>query len=369
MALDESSSATSPDADPDADRWGAVLARDPGAAGRFVYAVRTTGVYCRPGCPARRPNRANVRFFATPAGAEAAGFRACRRCRPGADAGGEPDARVVAACRRIERSRPAPTLAVLARAAGLGPSRFHELFRDHTGLTPRAYAAAVRAGRVREALAGRSTVTAAIAGAGYASSGRFYEEAPPVLGMSPATFRAGGDGVRIRHADGRCSLGAVLVAATDRGVCAILLGDDPDALRDDLRRRFPAAAIEPGDAAFAATVAAVVALVERPAIGLGLPLDIRGTAFQRRVWEALRAIPIGTTTSYAALAASLGRPSAVRAVAAACAANPLAVAVPCHRVVRSDGALAGYRWGLARKAALLQRERDGGPPGDDPPPA
>lgn len=347
----------------DETRWQAVLDRDPAGAGQFVYAVRTTGVYCRPDCAAKRPNPANVRFFNTPGAARAAGFRPCRRCRPDAtpDTSSNPHAaQVVAACRRLEQGGPAPTLAALAREAGLSPSRFHTVFTAHTGVTPRAYASALQARRVRESLSecDQDPIGQVIQRAGYASNGRFYEESTAMLGMTPGAFRNGGSGVQMQSAVGQCALGAVLVAATERGVCAILLGEDPDALRKDLARRFPAATIVDGGADFEAVVAAVIAMVERPAIGLDLPLDIRGTAFQQRVWNALRAIPAGSTTTYAVIAAQLGQPGAVRAVAGACAANPLAVVVPCHRVLRSNGSLSGYRWGVSRKAALLERERD-----------
>lgn len=340
-------------------RWAAVVARDKSAEGAFVFAVRTTGVYCRPGCPARTPRRENVRFFASRDDAERAGFRACRRCRPR-----EPGllaqhaALVTAVCRRIERSRTMPTLSDLAMSTGLSASRFQRVFRSLTGVTPRAYAAAVRSERLRATLRAGSSVTAAIYDSGFASTGRFYEESGRRLGMTPTEFRAGGSGMPIRFALGTCWLGSVLVAATPRGVCAILMGDDPDALVRDLQERFPRADLIGGDRDFERTVTTVVGLIEEPQQRCELPLDIRGTAFQLRVWEALRAIPPGTTATYGEIAARLGRPQAVRGVAAACAANPAAVAIPCHRVVRTDGSLAGYRWGIERKRALLERESD-----------
>ena len=343
--------------DPDAARFAAVAARDAAADGRFVYAVRSTGVYCRPSCPSRAARPENLRFFATCADAEAAGFRACRRCRP--DAPGLEARRrdaVARACRLIDAAEAPPELAALAAAAGMSPHHFHRIFRAVTGVTPRAYAEARRAARVAEALRAANSVTEAIFAAGYDASSRFYAGAAGRLGMSPDTYRRGGPGTRIRFAVGACSLGAILVAATARGVCAILLGDDPDALVRDLQDRFPRAALEGGDAAFETLVARVVGLVEAPAAGHDLPLDIGGTAFQQRVWEALRAIPPGRTASYAEIARMVGMPAAVRAVAQACGANALAVAIPCHRVVRSDGALSGYRWGVARKRALLDRE-------------
>jgi len=346
-----------PEQDP---RWLAVLARDARADGRFVYSVRTTGVYCRPSCAARTPRRENVAFHATTAAAERAGFRACKRCRPTEPALAERRAALVAElCRIIEAADEIPTLAVLADHAGLSSYHVHRLFKSVTGLTPRAYAAAQRARRARDELGRRATVTEAIHGAGYGSSGRFYEEADDVLGMTPTQYRAGGEGMEIRFAVGECSLGSILVAATARGVCAILLGDDPQALVHELEHRFAKARLLGADAGFEALVAKVVGLVEDPRIGVELPLDLRGTTFQQRVWQALRRIPAGSTTSYAELARRLGNPNATRAVAQACAANPVAVAIPCHRVVRTDGDVSGYRWGIERKRALLAKEARG----------
>jgi AraC family transcriptional regulator of adaptative response/methylated-DNA-[protein]-cysteine methyltransferase len=338
-------------------RWAAVLARDSGADGHFVYSVSTTGVYCRPSCPSRRARREHVRFHATGPAAERAGFRPCKRCRPHEPARAGQRSEVVAnACRLIERADDMPSLDALAAAAGMSRFHFHRVFKAVTGVTPRAYAVAHRARRVRHELSRSATVTDAIYGAGFNSNGRFYAEAAGVLGMTPTTFRAGGAGVSMHFAVGDCSLGAILVAATDKGVCAILLGDDPDALVKDLEDRFPKADLVGGDAAFERLVARVVGFVERPAAGLDLPLDVRGTAFQHRVWQALRDIPAGVTASYTEIARRIGAPKAVRGVAQACAANRIAVAIPCHRVVRSDGQLAGYRWGVERKRALLDRE-------------
>lgn len=340
-------------------RWAAVAARDAGADGSFVYAVATTGVYCRPSCPARRPNRANVTFHATPALAEAAGFRACRRCRPDSAAKNDAHAALIAAaCRTIETAEEAPSLATLAEAAGMSPWHFHRVFRALTGVTPKSYGEAVRRARMRETLAGGGSVTSAIYAAGFASSSRFYAQGESALGMTASRFRDGGGDSDIRFAIGECSLGAVLVAATGKGVCAVLLGDDPAALLADLEARFPKARLIGADAAFEATVARCVGLIEHPdrAADAGLPLDVRGTAFQHRVWAALKDIPAGTTLSYAELARRIGQPSATRAVARACGANPVAVAIPCHRVVRNDGGLSGYRWGIERKRRLLQRE-------------
>jgi AraC family transcriptional regulator of adaptative response/methylated-DNA-[protein]-cysteine methyltransferase len=257
----------------------------------------------------------------------------------------------------IEQADEVPGLGALAAAAGMSRFHFHRVFRSVTGVTPKAYSAAHRANRVRQELGRRPSVTEAIYEAGYNSNGPFYSSAPAVLGMTPRRFRAGGAGASIRFAVGQCSLGAVLVAATDTGVCAILLGDDPASLVRNLEDRFPNAQLIGGDAAFEQLVAQAVGLVEAPGIGANLPLDVRGTAFQQRVWQALRAIPAGSTATYAEIARRIGAPRAVRGVAQACAANPLAVAIPCHRVVRTDGALAGYRWGIERKRALLERER------------
>ncbi len=266
-------------------------------------------------------------------------------------------ARVIEACRIIEKSETVPALDDLARRVGLSPYHFHRVFKDVTGLTPKGYAAARREQRVRRGLARGRSVTQAMLDAGYGSSGRFYEKAGETLGMTPARYRAGGAGTDIRFAVGQCSLGAFLVARSERGVCAIFLGDDPDALARELQDRFPRAHVIGGDAAFERLVAEVVGLVEAPGGGLDLPLDVRGTAFQKRVWQALRTVPAGTTVSYTELAKRVGAPKSVRAVAGACAANAVAVAIPCHRVVRNDGGLSGYRWGVERKRALIERER------------
>lgn len=344
--------------DDEADRWTAVLRRDASADGRFFYSVSTTGVYCRPSCAARRPRRDHVQFHASAEAAERAGFRPCKRCRPSEPGLNERRAAAVArACRLIARAETMPTLEALAASAGMSRFHFHRIFRALTGVTPRAYATAHRARRVRRQLRRTLTVTEAIYGAGFNSNSRFYATAPDVLGMTPAAFRAGGGGVTIRVAVGRCSLGSVLVAATERGVCAILLGDDPDILKRDLEIRFPKAQFTGGDRPFDRLVANVISLVEMPGRPVDLPLDVRGTAFQQRVWDALRRIPAGSTATYSEIAGRIGAPRAVRGVAQACASNPLAVAIPCHRVVRTDGNLAGYRWGLERKQALLDRER------------
>jgi len=339
-------------------RWAALAARDKASDEAFVYGVRTTGVFCRPSCPSRRPNPRNVVFFDDAAAAQKAGFRPCRRCRPrGARLEAEHAALVEAACRLIETSPRSLTLAELAEAAGVSPFHFHRLFKANTGLTPRAYAAAWRQRRAQAALGAGRNVTEAIYDAGFSSNGRFYEHAPRMLGMTPTAYRSGGAGAAIHFALGECSFGSILVARSDKGVCAILLGDDPEALLRDLQDRFPRAELIGGDPAFETLAAQVVGFVEAPAIGLNLPLDVRGTAFQQRVWQALCDIPSGQTASYREIARRVGMPRATRAVAQACARNPLAIAIPCHRVVRTDGSLSGYRWGVERKRAILEREK------------
>ncbi|TMK00263.1 MAG: bifunctional DNA-binding transcriptional regulator/O6-methylguanine-DNA methyltransferase Ada [Alphaproteobacteria bacterium] len=338
--------------------WSAVERRDRAADGTFVYSVRTTGVYCRPSCAARLPRRDNVAFHQTCTDAERAGFRPCKRCRPNASTLAEVHAGAVArACRLIEEAEEAPSLEALARAAGMSRFYFHRVFKAVTGVTPKAYAAGHRGKRVREELSSGESVTEAIYGAGFNSNGRFYAAAPGLLGMTPTQFRSGGSGNVIRFAVGECSLGAILVAATAKGVCAIEFGNDPEMLVRALQDRFPRAQLLGGDKAFERLVAEVVGFVEAPGRGLDLPLDIRGTAFQQRVWKAIRDIPAGSTASYRDLAKRIGAPKAVRAVAQACGANAIAVAIPCHRVVRTDGSTSGYRWGVERKRALLDREK------------
>jgi AraC family transcriptional regulator, regulatory protein of adaptative response / methylated-DNA-[protein]-cysteine methyltransferase len=341
----------------DEDRWAAVVRRDRRADGLFYYTVQTTGVYCRPSCAARLARRENVRFYSTGDEARRAGFRPCKRCHPNEPPRRDERAAAVAkACRLIETADDPPSLDALAKSAGMSRFHFHRVFKAITGVTPKAYAAAHRARRVRDELSRSHTVTDAIYGAGFNSIGRFYATAAGVLGMTPTRFRSGGEGASIRFAVGDCSLGSILVATSDRGVCALQLGDDPDALVCDLQDRFPKARLIGGDTGFEQLVAKVVGFIEAPALGLDPPLDVRGTAFQQRIWQALRAIPAGAMVTYTEIAKRIGAPRAVRAVAQACAANALAVAIPCHRVVRTDGALSGYRWGVQRKRALLDRE-------------
>lgn len=339
-------------------RWRAVVARDAAADGTFFYSVKTTGVYCRPSCASRPARPENVHFHTTCADAERAGFRPCKRCKPDQPTLVDLQAKAVAqVCRLIEAAVVIPNLAALASHAGMSSYHFHRVFKAATGLTPKAYATAHRARRVRSELTQGATVTRAIFDAGYNSNGRFYEKSNALLGMTPTQFRAGGTNMKIRFAIGECSLGSILVASSERGVCAIAMGNDPHILVRELQDRFSRARLIGGDKKFERTVAKVVGFVQMPARGLDLPLDVRGTAFQQRVWQALQKIPVGTTATYSQIAKAIGAPQAARAVAAACAANVLALAIPCHRVVRIDGGLAGFRWGVVRKRALLAREK------------
>lgn len=338
-------------------RWAAILARDPKADALFVYGVKTTGVYCRPSSASRLPRPQNIEFFDTPAQAEAAGYRASKRATGDRTQVAAHHAQLVAnACRHIEQAESPPSLEVLAAQAGLSPFHFHRVFKAVTGLTPKGYASAHRSRKVRDGLKDQHSVTDALYDAGFNSNSRFYESANQLLGMKPSDYRAGGTNNEILFAVGQCSLGAILVAQSTRGVCAILLGDDPDKLVRDLQDQFPKASLVGADHSFEQLVAQVVGFIEAPALGLDLPLDLRGTAFQERVWQALLDIPLGSTVSYGQIAERIGAPKAFRAVAQACGANCLAVAIPCHRVVRSNGDLSGYRWGVERKRQLLARE-------------
>lgn len=343
----------------DDDRWQAVVARNSEADGLFFYSVATTGVYCRPVCSARLALRKNVRFHDSCQDAERAGFRPCKRCQPNGKSRAERDAAIVAeACRMITQTDESLSLDRLADAAGLSRHHFHRMFKAQTGVTPKAFTTAHRNQRIKQELGQQSTITKAIYGAGFATNSRFYESATAVLGMSPKVFKAGGKGASIRFATGKCSLGLVLVAASDKGVCCIMLGDDAGALARELQHRFPNAELISGDQLFEELIATVIQFVERPSHGLNLPLDIRGTAFQQQVWQALQQIPVGSTASYAQIAQRIGKPKSMRAVAQACAANPIAVAIPCHRVIRTDGSLSGYHWGVERKSELLRRESE-----------
>ena len=338
-------------------RWARIVARDKTADGCFWYSVATTGIYCRPSCPSRTANPRNVQLHDTLAAAKATGFRPCKRCNPDGISIDRENAAIIAqACRLIEESEEELSLNDLAEAVGRSPSYFHRMFKVITGLTPKDYAVAHRAAKVRQGLDSGHSVTEAMYDAGFNSSGRFYEKSTGLLGMTPTQYRAGGANEEIRFAVGETSLGATLVASSKKGVASILLGTDPDTLVRNLQDRFPKARLIGADGDYEALVARVVGFVEAPNLGLDLPLDVRGTAFQQRVWQTLQAIPVGQTVSYAEVARRIGSPKAVRAVAGACAANNLAVAIPCHRVVRNDGSLSGYAWGVERKRVLLDRE-------------
>jgi len=345
----------------DSDRWEAVVQRSPRADGFFVYGVSTTGIYCRPVCPSRLPKRKNVVFLETWQAAEEAGFRPCKRCKP--QSPGEADESVkaiVRACQIIEEAEQLPTLQQLADAVGLSQYHFHRLFKSVVGVTPKQYGAEKRLDRVRSQLQQGSTVTEAIYNAGFESSSRFYETATSALGMKPKEYRSGGQGISIHFAIAQSYLGQVLIAATRQGICRIDFGDIPEILRARLKSSFPRAELQASEPEFHKIVTQVLGFLEKPAQGLDLPLDIQGTAFQRRVWTALQDIPPGTTASYGEVAARIGNPRAARAVAQACASNNIAVAIPCHRAVRSDGGLGGYRWGVERKREILERESDKG---------
>ncbi|CEE91762.1 bifunctional: transcriptional regulator of DNA repair (AraC/Xyl family) (N-terminal); O6-methylguanine-DNA methyltransferase [Xenorhabdus nematophila str. Anatoliense] len=342
----------------DDERWQAIIERNKDADNHFVYAVRTTGIYCLPSSTARLPKRANVIFFDTEKEAEQHGYRPNKRLRRNNQS--EPEKnyliKIAKACRYIEQNEGPITLKKLANYVGISTFHFHRLFKAKTGLTPKAYANAHRSQRLRNNLEQTQNVTEAILEAGFNSSSRFYEISSDLLGMTPKIWRAGGKGMQIYFALGICSLGHILVAQSEKGICAILLGDDPNKLLQELQNKFSHAEFIGGNPQFEQLIAQVVGFVEKPETELKLPLDIRGTVFQQRVWLALRDIPVGTTVSYAEIAERIGSPKAVRAVASACAANMLAVAIPCHRVVRNDGALSGYRWGVERKRELLTRE-------------
>ncbi len=341
-------------------RWDIVCRREPAT---FLYAVTTMGIYCRPGCPSPRPKRENVAFFKSPEEAEAAGFRACKRCDPKGEREAIARAVIEDACAHIERSESMPPLDALAARSGYSRFHFLRMFKDRTGVTPRSYAESVRGRRLQTALSAGARVADAVAEAGFGSESRVYENTARHLGMTPGRARRGGAGETIRAAFADCPFGRLLVGATDAGVCFIGFAEPDDSLMGDLRRRFPRADIVADDAALAATLRVVVDFIREPKAALSLPLDLRGTVFQRRVWTALRAIPPGETRTYGELAASLGAPRAVRAVARSCAVNPVSLAVPCHRVIGADGGLTGYRWGIPRKRELLARERKAAEPG------
>ena len=338
-------------------RWRAIVAHSRASDGEFIYSVKTTGVYCRPSCSSRRAKPENVQFHASIIEAERAGFRACKRCRPNDTALDELRVvKVAKACRLMDSAETPPSLKGLAKAVNLSPFHFHRIFKAATGITPKQYAAAKRAEKLKSGLSAGARVTEAILDAGYNSNSRFYAESNAILGMTASAFRRQGAREQIRFAIGQSSLGAILVAMSLKGICCILLGDDADQLVRDFQDRFENAQLIGADVQFESIVAKVVGNVDVPGQELNLPLDVRGTAFQQKVWKALSEIPAGSTASYQAVAAAIGVPKAARAVAQACAANPLAVAIPCHRVVRNDGSMSGYRWGIERKRVLLSRE-------------
>jgi AraC family transcriptional regulator of adaptative response/methylated-DNA-[protein]-cysteine methyltransferase len=357
----------------DVERWRALTARDPDAGGSFLYGVVTTGVYCRPSCPSRMPRRENVVFFGSAKEAEQAGFRPCKRCEPDRAPSQQWRAKaVISACRAIGESKTPLSLKELASRVGMSPYHFNRVFKKTTGVTPREYADGKRAQRLVENLSGGRSVTRAIYDSGYGSPSRFYEGGAKRLGMAPSSYKKGGAGLKIGYALGETSLGWLLVAAATqrgesdakgdeerggkRGICAVELGDGPEELSLRLQRRFPGARLEKDETGLADWVERLVSFIEVPRGALDLPLDIRGTAFQERVWRELRRIPAGGTASYGEIARRMNAPKAARAVAGACASNPAAVAVPCHRAVRGDGGMGGYRWGVRRKRALLERE-------------
>ncbi|HEY0052474.1 MAG TPA: bifunctional DNA-binding transcriptional regulator/O6-methylguanine-DNA methyltransferase Ada [Caulobacteraceae bacterium] len=340
----------------DDERYDAMVAKAPGLRDAFVIAVKSTGVYCRPGCPARTPLRKNVSFYATCEAARDAGFRACLRCkpdeaRPGTDV-------VERACRLIEAAETPPSLEALAGQVGVSPFHFHRLFKAQVGVTPAAYAAQVKDRRAKAALNGGASVTEAIYDGGYGAPSRFYDKSHARFGATPRQWRGKGAGLDIKATVAPCSLGWVLVAATDRGVCAIELGDAPELLRERFALRFPEARVVEDDAELAGHLSRILEIIDQPGrASTDLPLDVRGTAFQQRVWDALRRIPAGETWTYGQLAQAVGAPKAARAVGAACGANPVCVVVPCHRVVGSDGRLTGFAYGMERKRILLEREK------------
>lgn len=346
----------------DDERLAAVQTRDASADGRFVYAVRTTGVFCRPSCRSRMALRKNIELFDSAVEALAAGFRPCKKCDPLNGAAAHPHAAAVArACAKLDGDGGEPSLAELADDAGLSPQQFHRVFRQVVGVTPKQFAIACRARRFQSELRAGRPVTPSLYNAGFSASSRAYEDVGFRMGMPPSALRRGGIGVKIRYTTLRTALGPALIAATERGVCAVEFGDSNESVVKRLGELFPRAELQPADAPLARMADALTAFIERPGAGLDLPLEVWGTAFQQRVWQELRRIPPGETATYAQVAERMGAPRAARAVARACAANRIAVAIPCHRVIREDGSLGGYRWGLRRKELLLEKESRGIP--------
>lgn len=339
-------------------RWEAIVARDKHADGSFFYAITTTGIYCYPSCPSRLALRSHTQFFDTALDAIRTGFRPCKRCKSDQETPLVRDARLIAqACRMIENADEIPSLDALAQSQNMSRFHFHRLFKSITGITPKAYATAHRANKIRTELTTHNTsITDATYSAGFNSSGRFYAKSTEILGMTPTRFKNGGNSEIIHYSIGTCSFGPILVARSEKGICAILIHNDDNPILTDLQKRFPKATLLEDQSDFQHWLAQVVQFVETPNQNLELPLDIRGTVFQQRVWHILQKIPLGTTASYTDIATQLGDPKAVRAVARACAANPIALLVPCHRVIRSDGGISGYRWGVENKLALISRE-------------
>ncbi len=340
--------------------WDAVLARDSNHDGKFFFAVSTTGVYCRPSCPAKRPRRENVTFFLNPVEAENAGFRACLRCKPKSASGNPQIATVKEMCRYIEQHLDEPvTLERLSEAFGQSPFHLQRTFKKALGITPRAYADSCRMGLLKRNLQSGRSVTHALYDAGYSSSSRLYERTASQLGMTPDKYRRGAIATTIRYTCADSPLGRMLVAATEKGICAIQFGESDAELAEGLKREFPFAVRKRDDQTMRSWTEAVLRQMSGHKLNRSLPLDIRATAFQKRVWTHLQSLPFGTTQSYGEVAKAIGQPNAARAVARACASNRIAVAIPCHRVVREDGGMGGYRWGVERKRALLQMEQQG----------
>ena len=338
-------------------QWRQVMERDARQDGRFVFAVRTTGIYCRPSCPSRRPRRDSVEFFPDPKQAERAGYRACLRCKPTEISS---QARAVTRARQLlDEAEGVMTLAELSKRVGVSPFHLQRLFKRATGLSPREYQSARRMQHVKHGLRKGDDVTTALYDAGFGSPSRLYEKASQQLGMTPGAYRRGGAGMTIQYAIVPSPLGRLLVAATSRGLCAVRFGESAAELERELREEFSSAEVHRDDAALRPYLQPLLASLRGENVTMDLPLDVRATAFQKKVWDALREIPAGETRSYSEVARTIGDPKAVRAVATACASNPVAIAVPCHRVVRSDGDLAGYRWGIERKKKLLEQEQRG----------
>ena len=343
----------------DTDRWHAVVERDTSADGCFYYGVKTTGIFCRPSCSSRLPNRENIEYFISSQEAKASGYRECKKCKPTETSiKEETQQKVIKACRIIENSNEIPKLADLAKEVGLSAYHFHRLFKKHIGVTPKQFASNYRSKRLKDNLKSRDSITEALYEAGYSSSSGLYNKNQDQLSMKPKEYKAGGIGITIQYGVAECILGWVIVAATDIGICSVELGDDPETLPKQLQDRFPKAMLIKAGPGFTRLVKEVVNFIKSPSDNFNLPLDIQGTAFQQQVWNILRQIKPGETMNYSEVAEKIGNPEAVRAVASACSSNKLAVVIPCHRVISKDGKLTGYRWGLDRKKILLENEKE-----------